>query len=124
MDLNMGMGISDGSLQGKQREHQATYNVELHIDEIVLHGFVHRDRYAIQEAIQSELTRLIAENGVPLSSLRENDTARLDAGTVTMHKEMPPDVIGRQVAQAVYRGLGQNNGKPARSENNGRSVKQ
>lgn len=117
------MNMRDRSLQDTQEAHQTAYNVELHIDEIVLHGFAHRDRYVIHEAIQSELTRLIAENGLPSSSRQGGDAARLDAGAVTVQKGMPPDAIGRQVAYAVYRGLGQHAGQPAKSEQHGGSAK-
>lgn len=92
-----------------QNQHVPAYNVELHIDEIVLYGFAHRDRYAIQEAIQRELTRLIGERGIAASFLQGSDAERLDAGTVTIQQGMPPDAIGTQVAQTVYRGLEQRN---------------
>ena len=39
------------------------YNIELHIEELVLHGFSPRDRDAIGEAVQRELTRLFVEQG-------------------------------------------------------------
>ncbi len=32
------------------------YNIELHIEELVLHGFSPNDRHAIGEAVQRELT--------------------------------------------------------------------
>lgn len=117
------MNMRDRSLD-TQEARQTAYNVELHIDEIVLHGFAHRDRYTIQEAIQDELTRLIASSGIPSSLHGGNEAARLDAGTVTVQKGMPPDAIGRQVAHAVYQGLGQQKRQPARSEQNRGSAKQ
>ena len=36
-------------------------NLNLHIEELVLHGFAPGDRYRIGEAVQQELTRLFAE---------------------------------------------------------------
>lgn len=97
------------------------YNVELHIDEIVLHGFAHRDRYTIQEVLQRELTRLLADGGLPSLLHQSIDASRLDAGAVMMHKGMSPSDVGIQVAQSVYRGLAQNNEQPVNGVDNGRS---
>ena len=44
-----------------------TKNIELHIEELVLHGFSPGDRYRIGEAVEQELTRLLADRGVPQS---------------------------------------------------------
>ncbi|MBD0326005.1 MAG: hypothetical protein ICV68_06225, partial [Pyrinomonadaceae bacterium] len=46
-------------------------NIELHIEELILHGFERRDRYAIADAFERELSRLLseqfAEQGLPSS---------------------------------------------------------
>ena len=42
-------------------------NIELHIEELVLHGFEPGDRHRIGEAIERELARLFAEQGTPPS---------------------------------------------------------
>ena len=55
--------------------------VELHIEELVLHGFPTRDRYGIAEAIQRELTRLLIEHGVPEALRQGGDVARLNGGS-------------------------------------------
>jgi hypothetical protein len=80
-------------------------NVELHIEELVLHGFAAADRYRIGEMVERELARLFAEEGVP-SSLAENVDARhLDAGAFHVAPNSKAEAIGAQVAQAVYGGL-------------------
>lgn len=80
-------------------------NVELHIEELVLHGFAAGDRYAIAEAIEREMTQLFAERGVPPSLLQGGDVARLDSGAFDVVSNVKADGIGGRVAQAVYGGL-------------------
>ncbi|MEI2579944.1 hypothetical protein [Scytonema sp. PRP1] len=82
-------------------------NIELHIEELVLHGFARQDRYRIGDAIQQELTRLLNEQGVPPSVAGSGEIARLDAGTFEVKAGAKPEAIGVQVAQAIYGGLGQ-----------------
>jgi hypothetical protein len=81
------------------------HNIELHIEELVLHGFAPKDRHAIGEAIQRELTRLFAEQGVPQSFGRGYEAARLDGGAFHVKPGSKADAIGTQVAQSVYGGL-------------------
>ena len=75
--------------------------VELHIEELVLHGFASGDRYRIAEAVQSELTRLLAEQGASPAS--DVAVARLDGGVFEVSPGSKPEAVGRQVAQAIHR---------------------
>ena len=81
------------------------HNVELHIEELVLHGFSPNDRYAIGEAVQSELTRLFIEQGVHPSLGMGYEVAKLDGGAFHVKQGSRADAIGAQVAQSVYGGL-------------------
>jgi hypothetical protein len=78
------------------------YNVELHIKELVLHGFAPGDRFAITKAVELELTRLLAEQGVPLPLTRERNITQLDAGAFDVTPDAGADAIGTEVARAVY----------------------
>ncbi len=80
-------------------------NIELHIEELVLNGFKHSDRYEIGEAVERELTQLFKEQGIPPSFSRDGDTARLDAESFKMGDNSKAPMIGAQVAQAVYGGF-------------------
>ena len=80
-------------------------NLELHIEELVLHGFAPGDRYRIAEAVQAELARLFTEQGVPPSLAGSSGVARLDAGAFQVAENAKATAIGDQVAQAVYGGL-------------------
>jgi hypothetical protein len=80
-------------------------NIELHIEELVLHGFAPGDRYHIGEAVELELQRLFAERGAPQSLTHGAEMERLDGGSFGVAAGSRGDVIGAQVAQAVYGGL-------------------
>jgi hypothetical protein len=81
------------------------WNIELHIEELVLRGFAAKDRYAIGEAVQRELQRLFAEQGVPHSLAQGYEQAQLDAGAFNVKAGAKADEIGTQVAQSIYGGL-------------------
>jgi len=80
-------------------------NIELHIEELVLHGFAPKDRYQIGEAVQCELVRLLSERGVLPSVVRGGEMGRLDGGSFKVRMGAKAEVIGVQVARAVYGGM-------------------
>lgn len=80
-------------------------NINLHIEELVLHGFAPGDRYHIGEAVQQELTRLFAEQGVPPSLAQGGEVGRLDGGRFEMTEGIQAGAIGTQIAQTIYGGL-------------------
>jgi len=79
--------------------------IELHIEELVLHGFAPGDRYRIADAVERELARLFAEQGVPPSLAQEAEMARLDAGAFKMAPGAREEAVGAQVAHTVYGGF-------------------
>jgi len=84
--------------------------VEILIDELVLHGFSSADRYAVGEALQQELGRLVADTGTDvLSGLQ--DASRLRAENIQLTAGARPDATGRQVAGAVHASLGLREGR-------------
>ena len=81
-------------------------NLELRIEELVLHGFEPGDRYRIGAAVERELTRLFAkQEGTPPSLARGREVARLDGGVFEVTPGSRAEVIGAQVARTVYGGL-------------------
>ena len=87
-------------------------NINLHIEEIVLHGFAPGDRYTIADAVERELSHLLAQKftpftsaGIPPTSVHDSETLRLDAGAFNVAPESRADSIGAQIAQAVHGGL-------------------
>jgi hypothetical protein len=80
-------------------------NIELHIEELALHGFAPGDRYRIAEAVERELQRLLAEEGAPALFGGAVDVARIDAGTFNLKPHANSEMIGAQVAQTIYSGM-------------------
>lgn len=79
-------------------------NIEIEIGELVLHGFAPSDRASIGEAVQQELTRLLAEQG--LASMNHSvEIARVNAGAFDVRVGTPPHAIGAQVALAIFGGF-------------------
>lgn len=80
-------------------------NIELHIEELVLHGFARSDYRDIGEAVKSELSRLFTEQGVPPSLERGGRIDSLKDGDLKITPGSNAEVIGARVARAVYGGL-------------------
>ena len=77
-------------------------NVELHIEELILHGFAPADRYRIGASIERELARLFSASDVPPSFAQNIEVDRLDGGAFQVAPGARAETIGAQVAQAVY----------------------
>lgn len=77
--------------------------VELHIEELVLHGFHPSDRYRIAAALESELGRLVTEGGA--EALKAGDRSTLDAGAFSLRTGTHSADVGRQAARALMGGL-------------------
>lgn len=79
-------------------------NVELHIEELVLHGFSPGDRCRIGDAVERELGRLFIERGVP-QSVRGGGLAYLDGGALEVKPGSKAEEVGVRVARGVYGAL-------------------
>ena len=77
-------------------------NVKLHIEELVLYGFAPSDRSRISQAVQQELTRLFAEQGVSASLFQGGEIERLDGGGFAKTQGMSAGAIGVQIARSLY----------------------
>jgi hypothetical protein len=82
-------------------------SIELHIEELVLHGFAPGDRYVIGDAVERELARLLSEEGIPISLRSESVMDEIRGATFNAAHNAKPPAIGKQIAQAVYQGFGQ-----------------
>jgi hypothetical protein len=76
-------------------------NLEVLVEELVLHGFAPADRYRIGEAVERELDRLITQQGVA-PALMESETENIDGGAFELKPNLGAESIGVQVAQTVY----------------------
>jgi hypothetical protein len=100
--------------------------IELHIEELVLHGFAPNGRYGIGDAVKRELARLLSEGDIPPSWNRDADIARLDGGTFQMSAGALPTTIGTQIANTVYLSIGGEKSASEKSRNSttrGRAIK-
>lgn len=82
--------------------------IELHIDEVVLHGFPSMDRPGldrIREVLQQQLTGLLAAKRLPQSLMRGGTISRLDGGMFQTGPNNPPEDMGAAVARRVFGGL-------------------
>jgi hypothetical protein len=82
-------------------------SIELHIEELVLHGFAPSDRYRIADAVERELAQLFAEQGVPPLLAQEAKVKQVDAGAFEMAPGAKVEVVGAQVAHKMYGGFSQ-----------------
>ena len=91
-------------------------SIELHIGELVLHGLpVTRSQGpVVQSAVEAELARLLAEQGLSRSSA--GATPHLSAGPIQLTKDNRPAQLGHQIAQAIYGGLTPTSASPRQSD--------
>jgi len=79
--------------------------IDLHIEELVLHGFAARDRHRIAAAVESELTRLLSAEPQQNSLANHVGIARLNGGAFKLKAGSKPQEAGTQIARAVFRSL-------------------
>ena len=82
-------------------------SIELRIEELVLHGFASSDRYAIGDALEGKLARLLEKQAVPNSLRSERAIDEMRGGTFNAPNNASPSAIGRQIAHAIYEGFRQ-----------------
>lgn len=80
-------------------------SLELHVDELVLHGLPAGDRDRIAEALARELVRRLVEHGVPQSLALGGIVEQLDAGVFRLAPHTTSTALGGQIASAVYGGI-------------------
>jgi hypothetical protein len=79
--------------------------IDLHIEELLLVGFPSGERARIGEAVQAELTRLLATERAPSGVAAMDGAAELRGGSFEVAPGAGPERIGAQVARTVYHGL-------------------
>lgn len=75
--------------------------VVFHIDRLVLDGVRHSDRCALADAMQRELSSLMADREVLRGWRVRGDEARVDAGRVSIASGSPAREIGVSVARCI-----------------------
>lgn len=82
-------------------------NINLHIERLVLDGvsIEPHQRPLLQEALQNELVRLLAERGLSSSIAHGLAIPRLTASGIQLTGNNPTQ-LGQQIARSVYGGIG------------------
>lgn len=75
-------------------------NIDLRIEELILHDLPYDQRHRVAAAIEQALTRLLAERGLPAGSTEHMPPLR--AAPVSVNPRLSAESIGQQVAQSVY----------------------
>lgn len=81
-------------------------NVELHIEQLVLHGFAPGDRRAIAASVEAEIGRLLAAQGIPASFEGDASIGSLDAGSFDVGASERPAALGERIGRSVYQSMG------------------
>lgn len=84
-------------------------NVTVHIERLVLDGLsiTYSQRSHLKASLEKELARLLT-NGALASDLRSPGTFQcLTAGEIELRGNEEPQQLGKHIAHALYRGIGQ-----------------
>jgi hypothetical protein len=79
--------------------------IEINIDSLTLHGISPHDKYRIADAVQTELTRLFTEGGLPASFHSGVSIPVMKGGSFNLHENAPATDTGNNIAGAVYKSL-------------------
>ena len=77
-------------------------NIELDIDELVIHGLTVQDPDQLKSVVSAELARLLAKQGLPPALTQGGVLPSLSGGAVTIRPGTPERSVGSQIANAVY----------------------
>ena len=75
--------------------------IEVHIEELVLHGFTPSVRQGLGDAVKRRLQELLSDQSLPQSWRRDVEVDQLDAGDLAIPSGTPPSKVGASLAQAV-----------------------
>lgn len=77
-------------------------NIDVHIERLILDGLPVKgsDGSVIQAAVETELSRLLTEQG--LAGMSAGAPTNLSAGQIELARETKPARLGHQIAQAIH----------------------
>lgn len=78
-------------------------NIELHIEELVLHGFSHSDHHRIGGVIEQELTKLIIKGSILKDFNQDVQIPYLNGGSFPIRSDTKAESAGVEIARSVYR---------------------
>lgn len=83
-------------------------NINLHIERLVLEGvnIEPQQRPLLRQALQTELTRLLATGGLSRDFAGGLAVPRISTPGISLATDIHPVQLGRQIARSVYGGIG------------------
>ncbi len=75
-------------------------NIELRIEELILHDLPYDQRHRVAAAIEQALVHLLTERGVPADY--QEGMPPIDTAAIGVNPRLSAESIGQQVAQSVY----------------------
>ena len=89
-------------------------NVEIHIEELILHGFHPADRQRIGEALEQELVRLASTQGISDGFSDDVHIPLLDGGSFQMGTGGRPETAGAGIARSLHRSINEKGRREAK----------
>jgi hypothetical protein len=82
-------------------------NLTVHIEQLILDGLpvTSHDASLVRAAVEAELTRLFAEQGIAPNWQRGTALPQLQGGSVHIPHDANPPAIGRKIAGAVLQSM-------------------
>jgi len=91
--------------RGSEFAPKPSRSIEIHINELVLHGFAHADRRPIAESVERELRTLLMNED--FSNATSLAVARIAGGSFQLDSNQRHESAGTNIARAIYGGLRQ-----------------
>ena len=81
--------------------------INVHIERLVLEGIpvASNQEVRLREAVEQELRKRLADNGISSRLRTRGETSALRAGTIHLSSENDPTNLGAQIGQSVYEGI-------------------
>lgn len=82
--------------------------IDVRIERLILDGIgvSRRERLLLRAAVEAELARLLAADGLSPGLLGGGAVADVPGGTIALAGENEPTRLGQEIARAVYGGIG------------------
>lgn len=82
-------------------------NINVHIERLILDGLpiAHNQGPLVQAAVEAELARLLAADGLAPSLQAGGALYRVPAEGIQLASDGNPNTLGKQIARAVYGGI-------------------
>jgi plasmid stabilization system protein ParE len=80
-------------------------DIDLHIEELVLHGYTPSEARRAGAALQTKLGRLLSGRGLPKSLAASAEIPKIDTGQVRHPAAVGPEATGVEIARAIHGGL-------------------